>query len=832
MQEGTVIARRRSQLIIERPRLIKLLDDAGARVILLLAPAGYGKTTLAQQWTRRRDRVSWYLGGRGMIDVAGLSVGIADVLARMGDPARLDMLERVRILASRGHDARGLAKAVSGGAPGADWLLVVDDYHYAHGAEDAEAFFEELLSLTQFRLLLTSRERPSWLPARSVVYGEATAIEMDALAFTDDEALAVLGGEGEGIVAEARGWPAVIGLAAVRGSSEVTAGLAPEELYRFFAEDLFSSASPELREAMFLLALAGVDSARALLGAAHVQLVAEAAERGFLTEEGGVVHPLLRGFLLTKIAELDDGTIRSLVEQAVAYLAGEHRWDDCLFVLEQFPQDDLILSTLERGLAEILDSGHVTSLGLWLALATRQRLDDPLLLLVEAERALRQSDHQRAQVFGEEAGDLLTGDLAARAYLAAARAAHLRDLRPDVLRLTDVVIDGDHATRPTNTQTEALWLQFNSKLEMADSAAQETLERLLAQRNDDPNHRLRLLSARGLVLTNSGNVRDGLPLIEMAAARVSSAHDPFVRTGTLHYLAYAYLLAGRYVEALTATERALEEARETGLEFAVDFALLRRAAAFAGMRRVREALRTINELNRRASSAPDFVRDNLVLLHVKLAISAGDLPRARSLLASDFARRDRAPFRGELHGYNSICLAALGNRRAALAALEDDEDCFQQVEPGALREIARAILSLGQRSGAHRSVDAVRRLLTSGVVDPLVTGFRACPELLRAAVPSLSQELGTLLVRSRDADMAKAVGINVPRESRPREALSPREQEVVELMIQGRANHEIARILFISKSTTKVHVRHIYDKLGVHNRADAVRMAMLTDLTN
>ncbi|HZQ89658.1 MAG TPA: hypothetical protein VFA42_06595, partial [Gaiellaceae bacterium] len=357
MQETTVIARPRTQLIIERPRLIRLLDDAGARVILLLAPAGYGKTTLAQQWTRRRERVGWYLGGRGMIDVAGLSVGIAEVLARMGEPARLDMLERVRILASRGHDARGLAKAVSGAAPGADWLLVVDDYHYAHGSEDAEAFFEELLSLTQFRLLLTSRERPSWLPARRVVYGEAAAIEMDALAFTDDEALEVLGREGEGIVAEARGWPAVIGLAAMRGSSEVTAGLAPEELYRFFAEDLFSSASPELREAMFLLALAGVGGARALLGVSHVQRVAEAAERGFLTGEGDVVHPLLRGFLLTKIAELDDAAIRALVERAVAYLADEHRWDDCLFVLEQFPQDDLILSTLERGLAEILDSG-------------------------------------------------------------------------------------------------------------------------------------------------------------------------------------------------------------------------------------------------------------------------------------------------------------------------------------------------------------------------------------------------------------------------------------------------------------------------------------------
>src|SRR5436309_9095628 len=111
-----------------------------------------------------------------MIDVAGLAVGLGEVLAAMGDPPRADMVERVRILAARGHDARGLAKAVSGGAPGADWLLVVDDYHHALDSADAEAFVEELVRLTEFRLLITSRERPGWLAARSIVYGEAAVV--------------------------------------------------------------------------------------------------------------------------------------------------------------------------------------------------------------------------------------------------------------------------------------------------------------------------------------------------------------------------------------------------------------------------------------------------------------------------------------------------------------------------------------------------------------------------------------------------------------------------------------------------------------------------------
>jgi DNA-binding NarL/FixJ family response regulator len=63
----------------------------------------------------------------------------------------------------------------------------------------------------------------------------------------------------------------------------------------------------------------------------------------------------------------------------------------------------------------------------------------------------------------------------------------------------------------------------------------------------------------------------------------------------------------------------------------------------------------------------------------------------------------------------------------------------------------------------------------------------------------------------------------MPRELRRNEVLSQREREVYELLVQGRTNKEIASALFISESTTKVHVRHIFEKLGVHSRAEAAK---------
>ena len=56
--------------------------------------------------------------------------------------------------------------------------------------------------------------------------------------------------------------------------------------------------------------------------------------------------------------------------------------------------------------------------------------------------------------------------------------------------------------------------------------------------------------------------------------------------------------------------------------------------------------------------------------------------------------------------------------------------------------------------------------------------------------------------------------------------LSPRETEVLELLVDGLVISQIARRLFISESTAKTHVANIYEKLGAGNRAQAVMAAV------
>lgn len=58
------------------------------------------------------------------------------------------------------------------------------------------------------------------------------------------------------------------------------------------------------------------------------------------------------------------------------------------------------------------------------------------------------------------------------------------------------------------------------------------------------------------------------------------------------------------------------------------------------------------------------------------------------------------------------------------------------------------------------------------------------------------------------------------------EGLSTREIEVLELVAHGTSNKEIAKQLWVSETTVKSHMLHIFDKLGVTDRTAAVTVAL------
>ena len=87
--------------------------------------------------------------------------------------------------------------------------------------------------------------------------------------------------------------------------------------------------------------------------------------------------------------------------------------------------------------------------------------------------------------------------------------------------------------------------------------------------------------------------------------------------------------------------------------------------------------------------------------------------------------------------------------------------------------------------------------------------------------------------RFLQAELAKPLLARLAQESRSaagRAAPSARELEVLELVGEGKSNKEIASALAISDETVKTHLRHLYEKLGVSDRAQAVAIALRQQL--
>ena len=114
-------------------------------------------------------------------------------------------------------------------------------------------------------------------------------------------------------------------------------------------------------------------------------------------------------------------------------------------------------------------------------------------------------------------------------------------------------------------------------------------------------------------------------------------------------------------------------------------------------------------------------------------------------------------------------------------------------------------------TGARLGPDAFARAWAQGQARPLSDVVAAAAELRIAAAGRAVRAKG-----GREAD-------------RPFD-LTPRELEVLRLLVMGKTDREIAETLFIGIRTVQTHVTHLFAKLGVNARAEAAAFAVRRNL--
>ena len=334
--------------LVPRPRLVDWLTVAQAgELIVVCAPAGFGKTALLADWAQRSSRpVAWLSLDTGDNDLVRFWRHVAAALGgvRAGVGQRLAVLLRPP---PRSFEAVVTTLVNELAATQAELALVLDDYHLI----ESQAVHQSLALLLQhlpagLGLAVASRSDPPLPLARLRASGQLAEVRTGELRFTQQEAAALLR-EAVGhdlpdsavaaLVARTEGWAAGLQLAALslRGREDIAAFVASfsgdhRYVLDFLAEEVLERQTEPVRS--FLLETSVLERlcgplCDAITGGSDGQRLLETVERAnlFLVPLDEVrgwwrYHHLFADLLRVRLAQEQPDRLPGLHRAAAAWL--------------------------------------------------------------------------------------------------------------------------------------------------------------------------------------------------------------------------------------------------------------------------------------------------------------------------------------------------------------------------------------------------------------------------------------------------------------------------------------------------------------------------------
>ena len=378
--------------MLARPRLTDLLAGAdGPTVVSIVAPAGYGKTTLLRQWANHLSNVGYVALEDRDNDPVGLISGIATALGRVEplDPALL------RLLASPG---RSLESTLLPGLVEAIWarrtptVLMLDDAHHLDQSVslDVVAFLMLRLPPT-LRLAVTARRMLPLPYARLRPTGHLLEVGPQELALNEADAHALATAIGvqippeqiAGLLTRTEGWPAATYLGLRLAGSARAQDLRADELTGTEAsiadymrsellEPLDEGTRAWLRRSSVLDAMSGplCDATLGTTGSLtllrrlerdNLFVVALDAHRGAYR-----YHRLFRDLLRDELGEHEPGAAAEMCSRAAAWCAENGERERAVDYAYASGDMDLVARLVLAYTFPLHWSGRIATVGRWL----------------------------------------------------------------------------------------------------------------------------------------------------------------------------------------------------------------------------------------------------------------------------------------------------------------------------------------------------------------------------------------------------------------------------------------------------------------------------------
>ncbi len=856
---------------VPRSRLVaRLKDGLHRRVTLLSAPAGYGKTTLIAIWLGHLDQnVAWLTLDESDNDSPRFLVDLIAALRKMQARIGRVLLERLQAPGQLPPEEAMIGLINDLDRISSPFILVFEDYHIIRSLATHRQlnFLVEHLP-PQMHLVILTREDPPLPLARLRANGQLLDIRQDDLRFTVEEASdflhRVMGMDldRQQVAALARrteGWITGLKLAALSLQSHPEPGDfiraftgSSRYILDYLMEEVFEQQPAEVQQ--FLLRTSILDQLSgplcdAVTRRSGCQKMIEKLEAANLfvvpldnSREWYRYHRLFRDLLRHRLqfsAKICAGELHrqaalwyqemGLDTQAMSHALAAKDWD-------------LVKRLLTSAVADVLKVGRIATLERWSAcLPVSVAETDYRLATFKAWTALFSGIEGQAGSStpgGEIPPDVALAERGTLFTLRSSLALAQNDLSGTVHWASKAIEIFQHED-PEERMGGALMnlaraQMFSGDLESAARTYWSLLQ--LGQKRDHVGAAVPALCDLAIICNLRGTRGQAVSLGQQALQLSRRPHG-----STTELSAPAQRVLGTlFLESneLERARRCWSQVIELSIEFHrpswklaglfgladCEWMMGEQATAFALVQEAHQIVMAQDCSEMRAQTAA---------FQAELDVRSGNLSRAAYWSEElGFSARD-VPCHQRERQFFTYARLLLGQKRhdeldTLLATLEE----FGR-QGGRIRTLisvrllqGRAQLARGRRQPAISRTQQAIRLAAPGnylrafldegpdIADLLADARRTAPHFVDSLFAELATRYQSAAVSREPLSGQKLI-----------DPLSPRELEVLDLVCAGLSNREISHRLHISVGTVKTHVHHIYGKLAVRNRTEAVARA-------